>query len=405
MSRSSPSGLYAPPVHTTRLIAILGLLAAFAPLATDMYLPAFHQMALHFGVPEGGIEVTLSMFFLGLAAGQAIYGPLIDRWGRRGPLLAGIGLYTAATALCLSAADIGIFTGLRFLQAAGGAAGMIVGRAIVSDLFDAREGARALSTLMAVMTLGPILSPILGGFIIAHAGWRTIFLAMLAFGLLCITLVWRYVPETLPPARRQAQGPGGVLRVWLALLATPDFVLPALVGGLAQACMFAFITGSPFVFMTLHGVSAQGYGWLFALIASALVVFSQLNRGLLRRFQPGMVMGPALVLNCMAGLGTLAAAAADSLPGLLVALWLAIGALGLIGANAAATAMAASRSHPGSGSSLVGVLQFGFAFLVSGLVAALQNGTAWPMTGAIAACGALASLLWFMGPRLVRRRL
>lgn len=393
----------AAPVNTGRIIGILGLLAAFAPLATDMYLPAFHRLAAHFGVPGGAIEVTLSVFFLGLAVGQAIYGPLIDRWGRRVPLLAGIGLYIVATLLCLFTSDIQVFTALRFLQAAGGAAGMIIGRAIVSDLFDAREGARAMSLLMAVMALGPILSPILGGFIITHADWRAIFVVMLAFGVLCATLVWFYIPETLAPARRQRQRPADVLRTWAELLTHARFVVPVLVGGFAQACMFAFITGSPFVLMTLHGVSAQAYGWLFALIACALIVFSQVNRWALRRAEPGAVMSVALVLNLVAGLGALAAVLSSSLVALLATLWLAVGSLGLIGANAAAVAMAASRKSPGSGSSLVGVSQFSFAFLVSGLVAALQNGTAWPMTGAIAVCGALANLLWFAAPASVRR--
>jgi DHA1 family bicyclomycin/chloramphenicol resistance-like MFS transporter len=383
-------------IHSTRIIAILGLLAAFAPVATDMYLPGFHQMSEYFGVSEGGIEVTLSVFFLGLALGQAVYGPMIDRWGRRGPLLFGIAIYIAASLLCLFTADIGVFTGLRFLQAAGGTAGMIIGRVIVSDLFDARESARALSMLMAVMTLGPILSPILGGVIISYMGWKTVFIVMLAFGLLCFALVWFYIPETLPIARRSTERPGDVLRTWAGLLTTPDFIVPALVGGFAQACMFAFITGSPSVFMTLHGVSTQAYGWLFALIACALVVFAQVNRVLLRHFQPSVLMGGALVLNFVAGLATLAATATGNLAALLIALWLAIGALGMIGANSVAIAMAASQSHPGSGSSLVGVLQFGFAFLVSSIVAALQNGTAWPMSGAIAACGMLASLLWFI---------
>lgn len=399
MNKSNAPG----PANMPRIIGILGLLAAFAPLATDMYLPGFHKMAEYFGVAEGGIEVTLSVFFLGLAVGQALYGPLIDRWGRRAPLLAGIALYIAATLACLVTSDIHVFTALRFLQAVGGAAGMIVGRAIIADLLNPREGARALSLLLVVMALGPILSPILGGFIITEAGWKTIFIVMLGFGLLCAVLVWLHIPETLPPQRRQRHSPAHVLRMWGALLGDGRFVVPALVGGFAQACMFAFITGSPFVFMTLHSVSAQAYGWLFALIACALVVFSQVNRWALRRAEPGAVMGAALVLNLAAGLGTLAAAASGSLAALLVTLWLAIGSLGLIGANAAAIAMAASRQSFGSGSSLFGVAQFGFAFLVSGIVAALQNGTAWPMTGAIAACGALASLLWFAAPARIRK--
>ena len=385
---------------TGRIIVILGMLAAFAPVATDMYLPGFPQMADHFGVPEGGIEITLSIFFLGLAIGQAIYGPLIDRFGRRGPLLIGISLYIVSTVLCLMIGNINAFVALRFLQAVGGCAGMIIGRAIVRDLFDERDSARAFSSLLAVMTLAPILAPILGGFILTYAGWKAIFLFMLAFGVICAGLVWAFVPETLAPEYRRKEDPVLIARTWLSLIADRAFIVPALVGGLAQACMFAFITGSPAVFINLHGASAQTYGFLFALIACALIVASQANRLALRWKSPEFLLGASLILNVLAGVGAVLAVPADSLPLLLVALWFAIGALGFIGADAAAIAMAASGRHAGSGSALVGVLQFGCAFIVSSLVAASQNGTAYPMTVAIAGCGALATVLWFVASKV-----
>lgn len=383
------------PATARRIIPVLGMLSAFAPLATDMYLPAFHPMEAYFQVPPGGLESTLSVFFLGLAVGQAVYGPLIDRLGRRGPLLFGIGLYIAATVACLLTTEIGLFTALRFFQAMGGCAGMIIGRAIIRDLFDAREAARALSLMMVVMTLGPILSPIIGGFIVAHTDWRAVFYVMLGFGALCAVLVWLLVPETLPFEARQSEGIGGILRGWGELLSDRRFVVPALVGGLGQASLFAFITGSPFVFMTLNGVGAQAYGWLFALIAGALIVSANINRWALHRHGPDVLLGLALILNLVAGIGTVVAAFVGGLVVLLVPLWFAIGALGFVGANAAAVAMAASGRRSGSGSSLVGVIQFSFAFLVSSLVAATQNGTAYPMTLAIVSCGTLATLLWF----------
>ncbi|MGD9418250.1 MAG: multidrug effflux MFS transporter [Verrucomicrobiota bacterium JB025] len=379
-----------------RIIVILGMLAAFAPIATDMYLPAFPQMAVDFKVPEGGIEITLSIFFLGLAIGQAIYGPLIDRFGRRRPLLVGIGLYVATTVLCLLLTDIGIFVGLRFLQAVGGCAGIIIGRAIIRDLFDERDSARAFSSLLVVMTLAPILAPILGGLILSFAGWKAIFGFILAFGLGCALLVWGFIPETLAPEDRRKESPVAIGRAWLSLVTDRAFIVPAMVGGLAQACMFAFITGSPAVFINQHGASAQSYGFLFALIACALIVAAQANRIALRWKTPESLLSASLILNLVAGVGTVLAVATGSLPLLLIPLWFAIGALGFIGADAAALAMAACRRHAGSGSALVGVLQFGCAFVVSSLVAACQNGTAYPMTLAIAGCGLLASILWFL---------
>lgn len=385
------------------IVAILGMLAAFAPLATDMYLPAFGVMTDYFKADDGAIEASLSVFFLGMAVGQLAYGPLIDRYGRRGPLLAGIALYAASTLACLLTTDVAVFTGLRFFQAAGGCAGMIIGRTIVSDLFDEKDSARALSLLMVVMTLAPIVAPILGGVIVAYAGWQAIFVAMLAFGLVCGALVWFLVPETLPPAARRRQTAGQILATWRTLLTNRRFMVPVAVGGLAQACMFAFITGSPFVFITLHGASAQTYGWLFGLIAAALIVAAQINRIALGHRTAEVILGWSLALVAVAGIATVAAVPTGSLVVLLAALWFAIGALGFIGANATAIAMTAAGRDAGTGSSFIGALQFGFAFLISSLVAATQNGTAYPMALAIGGCAVAAALLWFAAGTGTRR--
>lgn len=390
-----PTNRQSRAISSGGIIVILGMLAAFAPLATDMYLPGFRLMEGYFGVPEGGVEGSLSVFFLGLACGQALYGPLIDRYGRRVPLLSGICLYIVATVLCMVVADMQAFILLRFLQAVGGAAGMVIGRAIIRDVFDDRESARALSLMMALMTMAPVLAPIIGGFAITHAGWKSVFGIMLAFGLVCFGLAWRFLPETLPPQARRRTSLGGVFKTWHTLVTDRRFIVPALVGGLAQACMFAFITGSPFVFMQLHGASEQLYGWMFAAVACALIVGAHGNRRALRRHPPARLLGWALRLNAVAGLATVLAVGTDSLAVLFVPLWFTIGSLGFIGANAAAVALAASRENAGSGSALIGVLQFSWAFLVSSVVAATQNGTAYPMTIAIAVSGASAVILWW----------
>lgn len=380
------------------------MLAAFAPMATDMYLPALHLIAQDFHASQSAAESSVSLFFLGLALGQALYGPLADRWGRRAPLLLGIGLYAGATLACLLVSDITQLVALRVLQAMGGAAGMIVGRAIITDLYSERESARAFSLLMMVMTIAPIVAPVLGGFIITTLGWRAVFWAMLVFGLVAGVLVWRFIPETLAPDKRSREGFASIARGWLALLADPAFRTPALVGGLGQGCMFAFITGSPGVFMGGHGVSAQGFGWLFALVACSLIISAFINRQALRHTTPETMLGRALLLNVAAGWLALAAAPLNELVALLVPLWFAIGSLGFLGANAAAVAMAHNGGRPGSASSLVGVLQFAIAFVVSSAVAAAAGSTAYPMALAIVGCGTVAALLWFgAGRRLARR--
>jgi len=399
-----PDRTRASAVPLGRLVLILGMLTAVAPFAIDTYLPAFHRMAVSFGTGDGSIEATLSIFFLGLALGQAIYGPLIDRFGRRGPLLIGVGIYLTATLLCLFTSDITVFTGVRLLQAIGGCAGMVIGRAIVRDLFDARDGARVLSLLMMVVTLAPIVAPLLGGWIIAVSDWRMIFVFLGVFGVLCLLLVWLGLPETLPVRDRRALGLGSAFRTYGRLCRHRQFIVPALAGGLAQASMFAYITGSPFVFIGLFGVSEQHYGWLFGMNAIGLIIAAQGNRIGLRRWSPSALLGAALAVNVLAALGLLAVAGSGSLVTILVSLWFVIASLGFIGANSAAIAMAASGEDAGSGSALIGVLQFGLAFLASSLVAAGQNGTAHPMAIAIAISGLSAGVLWLAGPSGARGR-
>jgi len=379
------------------VVLVLGMLSALPPLATDVYLPAFHLLAQSFGVGEGRIQATLSVFFLGLSAGQAIYGPLIDRYGRRGPLLAGTGLYVLATLLCLLTDDIAQFIALRLVQAVGGCAGMVIGRAIVADLFNERESARALSLLMVIMTLAPVIAPLLGALILAASGWKAIFVAMLAFGVVCAALTWLLLPETLPPEKRSRGSFAAAFGAYGRLLVRPAFLAPTLVGGLAQGCMFAFITGSPVVFVRLYGVDEQTYGGLFGLIAAGLIVAAQANRIGLNRWSTQTLLSTALLFNIAFGLVLLACSRGVGLALFMLPLWFAIASLGFIGANSTAIAMRESGPDTGSGSALIGVLQFGCAFLVSSLVALSENGTAYPMAVAIAVCGGLAGVLWFAG--------
>lgn len=377
-------------------VIILGMVAALPPLATDLYLPAFHLLAESFAVEDGSIQVTLSVFFLGLALGQAFYGPLIDRFGRRGPLLFGIALYVFSTVLCLLTDDITDFTILRFVQALGACSGMIVGRAIVNDLFDEQESAQALSVLMMVMMAAPIAAPVLGGLILSVTTWQMIFVFMLAFGVVCGVLVWRYLPETLPAPKRKQEGLATTFADYGRLLRRRGFIVPVLVGGLAQGCMFAFITGSPFVFIRIYGVGEQAYGWLFGLIAAGLIIAAQANRAGLKRWNVHTLLGAALVLNVTAGVSLFVLSESDSLITFVIPLWFVIASIGFIGANSTAIAMARSGEDAGSGSALIGVVQFGCAFIVSGIVAAAQNGTAYPMTAAVVMCGLGALLLWRM---------
>ena len=247
------------PVSTISLTFILAALTAFAPLSTDMYLASFSSLADTFATDEGRVQLSLSVFFFGLSVGQLIYGPLIDRFGRKPPLIAGLVVFTLASAAIVAAPTVDSFIALRLVQALGGCAGMVVSRAVVADLFDERGSARFLSQMMLVQGLAPIVAPLIGGYILAVAPWQAIFAVLALFGVGCVIAATRGLPETLPPERRHAAGPGGIARAFGRVLADRAFMAPALSGAFAAASLFAFISGSPYVYMQLHGVSQQDY--------------------------------------------------------------------------------------------------------------------------------------------------
>lgn len=386
-------------VNSLALTFILAALTAFAPLSTDMYLASFSSLAETFSADEGKVQLSLSVFFFGLSVGQLIYGPLVDRFGRKPPLIAGLVIFTLASAAIVVVPTVDGFIVLRLCQALGGCAGMVVSRAIVADLFDERGSARFLSQMMLVQGMAPIVAPLLGGYILAVAPWEAIFVVLTLFGVGCLLATLRGLPETLPPERRHAVGLGGIARAFGEVIANRDFMAPALSGAFAAACIFAFITGSPFVYMHLHGVSQQHYGWLFGLNAGGMIAASQINRLLLRWFSARRVMAGALAFNVAMGVVLVTVAAEAPLPLLVALLMLCLSTGPLIGANSTAIAMSHAAAHRGTASSVLGVMQFAVASLASASVGLLHNGTVYPMVGIILAGGMFASLAYVMGRR------
>lgn len=379
-----------------RFILILGALTAFAPLSIDMYLPAFPAIERHFAVGPGPVQATLAVFFVGLAAGQAVYGPIADRFGRRGPLVMGIAIYVAASGLASVAPDIGTLILARVLQALGGCAGIVIARAMVRDLFHEREAALVYSHLMLVMGVAPILAPVLGAYVLAVADWRAVFWILAGFGALCIAAVTLGLPETLSPERRSRGGIGGVLRGYGSLCLDRRFLGLAFCGAFGSGALFAYITASPFVFISQHGVSAQTFSILFGANAFGLILSSQLNVVLLRRFASRQILAVAGVTNAALGLALVAVVlvAPDWLAGLVVPLFLFIATLGFIFPNAVASAMARTQTRAGAASALIGVLQFLLGALASAIVGQLGDGGARSMAIVVAAAAAAG---WIAG--------
>lgn len=360
-------------------------------MSIDMYLPALPALERYFATDTASVQHTLASFFIGLAIGQLFYGPLADRYGRKPPLYFGLTLYIAASAGCALAPGIGSLIGLRFLQAVSGCAGMVVARAVVRDLYDYQESARVFSILLMVMGIAPVLAPLAGGYLLAWLGWRSIFWVLALFGVACLLAVKFRLPETLP--KDMARIPlSSALANYASLLADRRYLGYALSGGFGQAGMFAYISGSPFVFIDLYGVPAHAYGWLFGLNAAGIIAFTQANRLLLLRYDADRVLGIANLVNFLFCLVLLAMAFTNAvgLIGILVPLFFVVSLRGLTFPNASAGAMAPFPDKAGSASALLGSVQFVIAAIASAAVGILHDGTAVPMAAVITVCGLLA---------------
>ncbi|PTR18261.1 multidrug effflux MFS transporter [Pseudomonas sp. GV085] len=388
-----------------RTILILGALSAFGPLAIDFYLPAFPAMALAFGTDENHVQMTLAAYFLGLSIGQLAYGPVADRFGRRIPLLTGVGLFTVASVACAYAPNLEWLIGARFIQALGGCAGMVISRAVVSDKCDAVGSAKVFSQLMLVMGLAPILAPLLGGLLVNTTGWQSIFLALTGFSALAGLAVATGLPESLP-AHIPRQPLSGALRQYGRLLADPVFLGHALTGGIAIAGMFAYIAGSPFIIIKLYGVPAEHFGWLFGTNAAGFILVAQVNARLLAKRGPAFLLVRAVWVYLAAGLTLLAVSSLHPahLWPLLIPLFICIASLGCISPNAAACAMSGQGGRAGSASALLGCLQFSVAAGASALVGVLHDGSAVPMAMVISLCGILVVSAALLTRRLQNAR-
>jgi len=384
-----------------RMVLILGALSAFGPLAIDFYLPAFPAMAQAFATDEKHVQATLAAYFLGLSIGQLAYGPVADRFGRRKPLMFGVTLFTLASLACAYAPNLDTLVLARFVQALGGCAGMVLSRAIVSDKCDPVASAKVFSQLMLVMGLAPILAPMLGGVLVNLAGWQSIFLALSLFSAGCLLAVSLGLPESLP-GHIPRQPLSGALRQYLRLLADRVFIGHALTGGIAIAGMFAYIAGSPFVFIKLYGVPAEHYGWLFGTNAAGFILVAQVNARLLAKRGPAFLLARAVWLYLAAGLTLLGVAALrpTQLWPLLIPLFVCIASLGCIIPNASACAMSGQGARAGSASALMGCLQFSVAAGAAALVGLLHDGSAVPMALVISLCGALVVSVALLTRRL-----
>lgn len=375
------------PSVSALLVLILGAMSAFGPLATDMYLPAFPAITIGFATDPASVQTTIATFFAGMAIAQLVFGPLADRFGRRPPLLVGLAIFVLGSVGCALTGDIGWFTLWRFVQGLGGCAGMVMARAIVRDISEGPAIIRLMSRLMLVVTLAPILAPSIGSLLLGLGGWRAIFWALVAYGAGLAVVVTRILPETLAPERRRRDSLGGILLVYARMLGNRHFMGLTLAGVLPMGGMFAYIAGSPFVFMELHQVEPAHYGFYFGANAVGIMAVSTLNAWLSTRMAPERVLLVGLISMASAGVALVLLANSGGFLGVALPLFVYVASIGMVMPVASALAMGSQGRTAGSASALIGTLQFGGGAIAGGIVGALHDGTAMPMAVVIALAG------------------
>jgi DHA1 family bicyclomycin/chloramphenicol resistance-like MFS transporter len=377
-----------------RLALILGALTAMGPLAIDMYLPALPTIAREFQADAAAVQVSLAVYFAGLAVGQAFYGPLSDAVGRKPALYFGLIVFIVSSIGCAWADSVSALVTFRFLQALGGCAPLVVPRAVVRDYFDQVGSIRMLSVLMLVMGLAPILAPLVGGQLLINFGWRSVFWLLASYAIIWFILVAFFLPESLPAARRRRQPIGAVLAIYARLARDRTYIGYVLTGAFIFAGLLAYIAGSPFVFIELFQVPPERYGLFFGVNAFGIIVASQVNRWLATRVEAMRIVGTMLAVAMVSSLVLLVDAYSGfgGFAGILVPLFCFISCHGFVLPNTTAMAMAPHGQVAGSASALMGTIQFVLGATTGGLVGAFANGTAVPLAAVIAGCGVAAFL-------------
>lgn len=385
---------------TTGLLCILALLSAVAPFATDLYLPAFPAIASDLGTDATGVQLTLTAFLVGIAVGQLVFGPLSDRFGRRPLLLIGAIVFVAASAATVFAPTLEMLIAARVLQGLSGAAGMVLGRAVISDLAVGPAAARAMSLMMIVGGVAPVVAPLVGGAIAEPLGWRGVLAVVLAIAVVMLVAVFAGIRETLPRERRAEltvlkRATGSPLRALLSR----DYIGYTLTFAFAFTVMMGYISASPFLYQSMMGLSELQYGLLFGANALALMVTSAVSAKLVERVAPRRLIAIGLVTL---GLGV-AAFLTLALTGapvwmLAVAVFVIVASLGFVFGNATALALGAVPGAAGSASAVLGALQFGLAAAVSPLVSIGGENDAAPL-GIVMVVSAAVAVAAFLTTR------
>ena len=379
------------------IIFTLGVLAAIGPFSIDMYLPAFTSMAAHLNTTIPHIQLSLTSYFIGISAGQLVFGPLIDRFGRIIPLYIGLGLFLITTLACAFAPSADALIVLRFFQALGSCAGMVISRAMVRDLFPVEENAKIFSLLMLVIGVSPILAPSLGGYLTTAFGWRSIFFFLTALAAITLWICYKYLYESKAGDKAMSLRPKQVMGNFSSVLKNKEFLFYAGAGGVSSAGMFAYISGSTFVFVELFGLNETEFGWLFAFNAAGLILSSQLNSLVLNRLSSENILQKASIAQIVfaAAMIMIAFAGELTLIPLVLLLFLYMCTQGFYSPNTSALALAPFTKRTGIAAALMGSFRMLISAVASLAVSVLHNNTSIPMLTLVLICAVCsAALVW-----------
>ncbi|WP_145048417.1 multidrug effflux MFS transporter [Paenibacillus xylanexedens] len=395
-TKSTSASLTTHSTSRIRMALILGTLSAFGPLSLDMYLPALPTLAADFESSTSYAQLSLTACMVGLALGQLLAGPLSDVRGRRTPLIAGLLLYTIASILCLVSPTMGSFVVLRFIQGVAGAAGIVISRAVVRDVYDGPELTRFFSLLMLINGVAPIAAPIIGGLLLEYTSWRGVFILLSLIGVLTLLAVIFGLGETLPADRRSSGGLKQTLVTFRQIASNRLFMGYALTQGFVGAGMFAYISGSPFVLQKIYGISPQMFSLCFAINGLGIILASQIAGRLAGKVSESRLLIAGLIVAALGGTSLfIAILAGGNLISILIPLFLVVSSVGLVNTASFALAMANQSKSAGSASALIGVMTFMFGGIVAPLVGLGGEGTAVPM-GIVILCADLGAVLIYL---------
>ncbi|SHE85433.1 multidrug effflux MFS transporter [Pedobacter caeni] len=386
------------------LILLLGSLTALGPFSIDMYLPGFPAIAKDLHTTVLRVSLSLSSFFIGISAGQLLYGPLLDRFGRKKPLYIGLTAYILASAGCVFATSLDALIVLRFMQAIGSCAAAVASIAMVRDLFPVNENAKVFALLMLVVGVSPMVAPTIGGYVTVALGWHAVFIILMALGLLNLIASWLWLPDSFKPDTSLSLKPVPIIKNFLSVLKEPQFYTYAFTGALAFSGLFAYISGSPLIFIDIFKVSEEGYGWIFALLSVGLIGSSQVNTLMLRKYKSEQLIMVALSTQVVIVLFFLLGSINNwfGLVETIVLLFLFLCCLGFTNPNTSALSLAPFSRNAGSASALMGAVQMGLGALASFGVSMFEVKSAVPMVAIMTGSTIIALLILVIGRKNIK---